>query len=121
MLQKIIICIVVPAALAFGLISCCSVLRDKKIEENTEEVKDLIKIGDDIFEAQTRLEENGFKITFGPDFPTDSKSYYRMIVDFGLRPNAWEKAKLAAGLPGVDRSLSGIIEADKDGKIYKIE
>jgi len=121
MLQKIIICIAALTVLAFGLISCCSVLRDKKIEANTTEVKGLIKIGDDIFEAKTRLEESGFNITFGPDFPTDSKSYYRMIVDYGLRPNAWEKAKLAAGLPGIDRSLSGIVEAGKDGKIYKIE
>lgn len=121
MLQKIIIYVAIPIALVFGMISSCSVLRDQKFESNTKEVKGLIEVGDDIFEAKKKLEESGFKIKAGPVFATKNKDYYSMLVDYGLQPNAWEKMKLAAGLPGIDKSLSGVIEADKDGKIYKIE
>tara|TARA_B100001093_G_C26699161_1_gene958251 strand:- start:186 stop:551 length:366 start_codon:yes stop_codon:yes gene_type:complete len=120
MLQKIIICAVVPIVLFLGSISCCSVLRERKVEANTTQIKELIKIGDNIFNAKTKIEKNGFKITYGPDFPTDSKTYYLMIVDYGLNPNAWEKIKLAAGKPGVNEPIWGEIKADSSGKIISI-
>ena len=104
----------------FGLFFCAGIFRNMKVASKTGEIKELIEIGDDIFEAKKKIEENGFKVTYGPDFPTASRSYYMMIIDYGVRPNASDEFRELINMPG-NLKISGIIEADKDGKIYEIK
>ncbi|QQL45579.1 hypothetical protein [Sulfuriroseicoccus oceanibius] len=115
MLQRIVVC-----AVALWLVSCGSITRDRELKVNELEVRELISIGDDIFEARNILEEHGFKISYGPKFPTDSRSYYQMIIDYGLHPTGWEKMKLAAGRPGVNKPIWGEVRADPSGRITSI-
>ena len=56
------------------------------VEEARWSLYALVRVGDDIFEAKQRLEADGFRIEYGPGMPTKDKSYYMMIVGFGVDP-----------------------------------
>ena len=105
-----------------SLVGCngCNTSRDAIVEEKKEKVNAAIKIGDDIFEARDKLIEEGFKIQYGPDFPTKTRKYYMMIVDYGLVPNELDNFKYMAGIEN-DKLMTGVIKADSDGKITSIK
>lgn len=121
MLQKLGILIVVTTFTICGLISCCNVKRQKTIDNNLNEVRELVSIGDDIFEAKQKLIDAGFNIKYGPKFPTASKSYYLMIVDYGVRPNGLDTLKYTIGIEGDGKPISGEIRANQSREITNIE
>ena len=120
MLSRVVIFCAVLMILVIGAISYSNFLRYKKIEQNTKDVRSLVAIGSDIFEAKRKLEKAGFTISYGPDFPTASETYYLMIIDYGLHPSGWDKFRELINKPG-HLKLSGIVEADENGDICKVE
>ncbi len=102
--------------------SGCSGERDKKVSDQKERVTDTIRIGDDIHEAKSKLVDLGFRIDYGPDFPTKSEKYLMMIVDYGVSPSGMETFKYTVGISGgSDEAIDGIIKATPDGVITSIE
>lgn len=99
----------------------CSVQRQHLIDESRKDVRNLINVGDDIYQAKERLKENGFKIKYGPDFPTKTKKYLMMIVDFGADPNLKETVAYTLGAGEGSGPIDGIIKADPNGVITSIE
>ena len=124
MLQKIMITLLILGLSLTGLISCCSVARQTRVVEAQTIVKEVVEMGDNIFEAKKKLEAKGLRIMAdGPNFATEDKSYYSMVIDYGLSPTAWDTFKYTVELPPSknEKPIYGLIEADKNGKIYKIE
>lgn len=117
MLQKLtaLICIVL------FLIGCNGVTQNERVKTKRRLLKNTIELGDNIFEAKETLISEGFSIQFGPDFPTANKDYYLMVVDFGEKPNVAETAKYVTGISGSDRSITGVVKADKDGTITAVD
>lgn len=65
----------IPVTILLALaVSGCSGKRDTIVSEQKERVADTIRIGDDIHEAKSKLVDLGFRIDYGPDFPTKSKN-----------------------------------------------
>lgn len=116
MLHKLITCF----ALVF-LFSCCDSNRTVRLDTQKKKMENEIRIGDDIYQAKDKLIEAGFKIKFGPDFPTKTKKYLMMIVDYGVTPGELETFKYTVGLEGSDKPITGIIKATPEGKITSIE
>jgi hypothetical protein len=102
--------------------SGCDRKRDKIVSEQKERVTIAIRVGDDIHEAQSKLANLGFRIDYGPDFPTKSKEYLMMIVDYEVLPNGWETFKYTVGLSGgSSKPVDGVIKATPEGVITSIE
>ncbi len=116
MLQKIVAFLFIASAL-----SGCDMKRNETIEAKRIQVASKVSIGDDIFEARKTLVANGFSIKYGPDFPTKTKSYLMMIVDYGHSPNGLEIFKYTVGIKGGDNPITGVIKATPEGKITSIE
>ena len=102
--------------------SGCNGRRDKVVTDQKERVTDTIRIGDNIHEAKSKLVDLGFRIDYGPDFPTKSEKYLMMIVDYGVSPNSMETFKYTVGISGGSGApIDGIIKATPDGVITSIE
>ena len=113
----------IPVTILLALaVSGCSGKRDTIVSEQKERVADTIRIGDDIHEAKSKLVDLGFRIDYGPDFPTKSKKYLMMIVDYGVSPSGMETFKYTVEISGgSDEPIDGIIKATPDGVITSIE
>ena len=98
----------------------CSPQKAATIKSKRAQVASKVSVGDDIFRAKDVLEADGFRIKYGPDFPTKSRSYYMMIVDYGLTPGELDKLRYALGVQGGE-PIAGLIRADPAGKIISIE
>lgn len=116
MLQRIMACSFVASVL-----SACDPKRDAEIAAQREQVAAKVSLGDDIFAAKIALEAKGFSIIYGPEFPTKTKKYLMMIVDYGARPNGMETFKYTVGIEGDDKPITGVIKATPEGKITSIE
>ena len=102
--------------------SGCDSKRDQIVSEKKERVTATIRIGDDINEAKLKLVDLGFRIEYGPDFPTKTKKYLMMIVDYGVSPSEIETFKYSVGISGGDdKPIDGIIKATPEGVITSIE
>ncbi|MBT7959218.1 MAG: hypothetical protein ABGY95_01740 [Rubritalea sp.] len=102
--------------------SGCNDKRDEIVSEQKERVTDTIQLGDDIHEAKSKLIDLGFRIDYGPDFPTKSEKYLMMIVDYGVSPSGMETFKYTVGMSGGSgEPIDGIIKATPDGVITSIE
>ena len=122
MLQKIAIPLFIITIV--GIISCCNFVRQNKVREMQKTVEGTVKIGDDIFDAKKKLEAKGLKILAnGPSYATQDKSYYSMVIDYGLQPTVWDTFKYALEISPSENQMPiyGLIEADENGKVYKIE
>ncbi len=106
---------------AIFLLYSCESKRDVMIEAQRSKVADTVSLGDDIFAAKKALEAAGFKIKYGPDFPTKTRKYLMMIVDYGLFPTGFDTFKYTIGIGGGGKLISGVIRATPDGKITNIE
>lgn len=107
--------------LAVLLITGCDMKQQAIVEQQKEKVAAEVDLGDDIFEAKEKLETSGFRIKYGPDFPTKTEKYLMMIVDYGASPSGLETFKYTVGLEGSDKPITGIIKATPEGKITSIE
>lgn len=116
MLQKIIYGLI-PAMLLVG----CSLERQLTIDSQRNKLAAKVRVGDDIFESKERLEAEGFRIKYGPDYPTKTKKYLMMIVDYGVSPNELETLRYSLDIEGDGEAITGIIKASSDGKIFSIE
>ena len=99
----------------------CNSERKDVLERQSGITKSLVQVGDDIHEAKAKLEAEGFKISYGPDYPTKSKGYLMMIVDYGVSPNGAETFRYVVGIESRSEPLDGVIKASPDGKITSIE
>lgn len=116
MLQKIM-----AYLFAAFVLSCCDARRDTEIETKREEVATKVSLGDDIFAAKEALEGAGFSIKYGPEFPTNTKKYLMMIVDYGAHPSGLETFKYTVGIEGASKPITGVIKANPGGQITSIE
>lgn len=116
MLQKVMCAI----TLALLLVSC-SLKRERIIDGQRSKVAAKVSVGDDIFGAKKRLEDDGFRIKYGPEFPTKTKKYLMMIVDYGVIPNGLETLRYSLELGVDEEPITGIIKANPDGMIFSIE
>jgi len=124
MLQKIIISIFITSFLVAGLISCSNQARFEQVEKGQKIVLDNVKLGDDIFEAKKVLESKGLSIMAdGPNFATKDKSYYSMVIDYGVGPSFWDTFRYTVGIESSEdeKPIYGLVEAHRNGKIYEIE
>jgi hypothetical protein len=108
-------------ALLLVVLLGCDMNRDSIVKQQKKRVNASIKIGDDIFLAKDKLVKQGFTIEYGPDFPTKSRDYLIMNVDYGVRSNGLETFKYTVGMEGSGELISGVIKADPTGKITSIE
>jgi hypothetical protein len=81
----------------------------------------LVSVGDDIFKAKKKLEENGFAISYGPKLSNVQKTRYLMIVSYGVNPGPSAYVAEAMQWKGDGKPIYGTISADKSGRIYRIE
>lgn len=116
MLQKIIYGFV----LALILVGC-SLERQLTIDNQRNKIAAKVGVGDDIFVSKKRLESEGLRIKYGPDYPTKTQKYLMMIVDYGVSPNGLETLRYSLGIEGDGEAITGIIKASPDGKIFSIE
>lgn len=104
------------------LLGCSSYLRDQRVLLAQKRVSEIIEVGDDIYEVKSILEKNGFGIKYGPGFPTESKEYLMMVIDYGEHPTTFETFKYSTGIGEDDGELiSGVIRATPEGIITEIE
>jgi hypothetical protein len=115
MLHKLIV-----LASMFSTVLGCGMDRDAVLKEQKKKVNDAIKVGDDIYEARDKIISEGFRIQYGPAFPTKTRKYLMMVVDYGIQPTSLETFKYTAGIKN-DGLISGVIKADADGTITSIE
>lgn len=116
MLRELII-----LTLTLLVLTSCAVRRDAIIERQKEKVVAEVELGDDIFKAKEKLESAGFRIKYGPGFPTKTKRYLEMIVDYGLNPSELDALKYSYGIEGGGTPITGLIRATPEGKITRIE
>jgi hypothetical protein len=118
-------CVIIPM---FSL--CCvnsnpihaDSLRGKsQIRDQKQRMISVVKVGDNIFSAKKILLENGFRIKFGPKFSDPQKTEYLMIVDYGVNPGASDYLEETFGWAGDGKPFSGIIYANKSGRIFRIK
>lgn len=95
--------------------------REEIVKSQGEKINAEISLGDHIFEAKERLIAAGFKIKYGPDFPTKTREYLLMIVDYGVRPSRLDTFKYSVGIGGGADPITGIIKSDAEGTITSIE
>lgn len=107
-------------ALILGIFGCDSERREV-VEAEKESVRSLVQIGDNIYDVKAKLEAEGFRISYGPDYPTKTRKYLMMIVDYGVIPNGEEAFRYTVGIEGDDELIDGIIKADTEGVITSIE
>jgi len=105
-----------------GLCSC-SLSRDYEARKKLSKVNSIVKIGDNIYEAEKKLKDAGFRVS-KPYFPTDSKNIYWMDDFYGLRHTPIEQAGYGLALPfptvGTPQPIRGKIEANVSGEIFNI-
>lgn len=99
----------------------CESKQNEIVEKSKKEVAADIFLGDDIFVAKEKLIKSGFRIKYGPDFPTKTRKYLMMIVDYGAIPSGSERFRYTVGLEGSSKPIVGIIKATPEGKITSIE
>jgi hypothetical protein len=102
------------------VLTCCDSKRDATIKSQKSDVSLKVSLGDNIFAAKKVLEAEGFSIKYGPDFPTETKRYLMMIVDYGVRPNGVEIFKYTVGIEGSNKPITGVIKATPEGEITSI-
>lgn len=108
-------------SLAAIFLSSCGKKRNDLVKERRQAVSSLVSLEDNIFSAKEKLQAAGFQIKYGPDFPTQNKTYLEMIVDYGARPSNTETFKYSVGIGGRGNLITGIIRATPDGKIVSIK
>lgn len=99
----------------------CDSGRQEVLKQQAGAARALVHVGSDIHEAKAKLEAEGFKISYGPDYPTKTKRYLMMIVDYGASPNGLETFQYVVGIEGSNKPLNGVIKASPDGTITSIE
>lgn len=100
---------------------------DAEARRNRAEVHELISIGQDLNEAQSKLKAAGFQLTY--DEPIDQtgtgQSVTQRVVIGETQPNAFETIGYAAGIRRMPftrvESAYVTIRADLDGKITRIK
>lgn len=107
--------------LASFLVIGCDMKQQAVVEKQKEKIAAEVDLGDDIFAAKEKLVAAGFRIKYGPDFPTKTKRYLMLIVDYGESPSKLETFKYTVGLEGSDKPITGVIKATPEGKITSIE
>ncbi len=103
------------------MFASCDRSRQEVVKDQQNRMAAEVSIGEDIFAAKKRLEAAGFRIKYGPDFPTKIKKYLQMIVDYGLSPSGLETFKYSVGIEGGDKPITGLIRVTPEGKITSIE
>jgi hypothetical protein len=91
------------------------------IDAEKARMKTLVSVGDDIFKAKKKLEENGFVISYGPKLSNVQKTRYLMIVSYGVNPGPSAYVAEAMQWKGDGKPIYGTISADKAGRIFRIE
>lgn len=81
----------------------------------------IVRIGDNIFSAEKKLRENGYKIKFGPKLSNTQRTKYLMIIDYGVSPGPSDYFEETTGAAGDGKLYSGLIYANKSGEIFRIE
>ena len=109
------------AATALFLLTNCTTGRSQKLSSQREKLDSLVKIGDNIYDAKEILISEGYQITYGPGFPTESNRYLLMIVDYDINPTVVESFKYAAGVSGKGTLIDGVIKANPSGEITSIK
>ena len=115
----------VPIFACFAVIGGCEFVMKQmqahRVAKKLEEVKSLVSVGDDIYEAKEILIENGFRIVAGPSFPTKPRDYMTMHISFGESPSTIDDLIYTMDLGWGGSAISGLIRADPSGKITEIE
>ena len=89
-----------------------------------EDLRQEVKIGEDIFDAKSKIEDRYHSVS-EPYDPSKDGEVLWMDVSFGLRPNALETFLYSADLPislpsfGSGR-ISALVVADHDGSVMEI-
>lgn len=95
--------------------------REEYVAANINTIKTLLYNTRDIHEAKSILESNGYRIVSGPEFSVYDKSYYSMVVDFGIRPNRVERLMSMFGFEAATEKYYGSVKARVSGEIFSIE
>jgi hypothetical protein len=110
----------ISTLLILCLVSCDQGRKDV-LEQQSSNTRSIVQVGGNIHEAKAKLEAERFKISYGPDYPTKTKGYLMMIVDYGVSPNGLETFQYVVGIEGSSKPLKGVIKASPDGTITSIE
>ena len=102
--------------------SQCTMHRTAKYEEGMADLRQQVKIGDDIFEAEKRIKDRYHYVT-EPYDPTKLGKVLWMNVDFGLQPTFVETIAYTADIEpiGDNKPISAIVVADPSGTVTAIK
>ena len=107
--------------LLMPMLPSCSIPRDIAYERRMKELHSIVRVGDDIHEAQKTVEANPRMWTMGVHDPTKLGQELWLHVHFwGVGPTYVEGWLYAADIPG-GGSTMGLIKAKRDGRIFSIE
>jgi hypothetical protein len=108
------------AAINAAIISVsCTASPSPKYERKMAQLRSIVPIGSDIYQAKRNLEREGFETSEIYD-PTKLGKVLSMDVDFGILPGSLDALLYAADIEHPSAPISGLVEATPAGKVIEI-